>query len=214
MAAVFDPHHRTQEGRPTETQTLCLGAYGPQEVFFTVRGAVEAILRAAGVTCEVVPGGDAYYHPGRCARLVRGDVTFAAVGEVHPDVRERFDMPRRAVMAEINLQTLLEAFRPMGEMKPLPRFPAVARDLALVMDEAVAVGPLMAAMRKAAGRLLESIELFDVYRGAQVGPGKKSVAFSLTFRASDRTLTDEEVQSAMEKVMRVCADTYGATVRA
>ena len=118
MAAVFDHHHRTQEGLPTETQTLCLGAYGPQEDFFTVRGAVEAILRAAGVTCEVVPGGDAYYHPGRCARLVRGDVTFAAVGEVHPDVRERFDMPKRAVMAEINLQTLLEAFRPMGDGGP------------------------------------------------------------------------------------------------
>lgn len=151
---------------------------------------------------------------GRCARLTRGGVTFAVVGEVHPDVRERFDMPKRAVMAEINLQTLLEAFRPMGEMKPLPRFPAVQRDLALVMEEGVAVGPLMADMRRAAGKLLESMELFDVYRGAQVAAGNKSVAFSLTFRASDRTLTDEEVQAAMDKVTRVCAEKHGATVRA
>ena len=213
-AAVFDHHHRTDEGLPTETQTLCLGAYGPEEDFFTVRGAVEAILRAGGIACEVEAGGDAYYHPGRCARLTRGGVTFAVVGEVHPDVRERFDMPRRAVMAEINLQTLLTYFRPMGEMKPLPRFPAVQRDLALVMEEGVAVGPLMADMRRAAGKLLESMELFDVYRGAQVAAGHKSVAFSLTFRASDRTLTDEEVQAAMDKVTRVCAEKHGATVRA
>ena len=161
-----------------------------------------ASLRAGGIACEVEAGGDADYHPGRCARLVRGGVTFATVGEVHPDVRERFYLPKRAVMAEINLQTLLTYFRPMGAMKPLPRFTAVERDLALVMDESVAVGPPMAAMRKAAGKLLESMEMFDVYRGAQVAAGKKGVAFLLTFRAPDRTLTDEEVGSAMNKILK------------
>ncbi len=214
MAAVFDHHHPTEEGLPTETQTLCLGSYGPDVDFFTVRGALEAILRTCGIACEVEAGGDVYYHPGRCARLKRGGVVFAQLGEVHPAVRERFDMPKRAVVAEMNLQTLLTYARPMGEMKPLPRFPATQRDLALVMDEAVAVGPLMTAMRKAAGSLLESIEMFDVYRGIQVGLGKKSIAFSLTFRAADRTLTNEEVQKAMEKVQAVCASKYDASVRA
>ena len=113
-------------------------------------------------------------------------------------------------MAEINLAQLLEYGKPMGEMKPLPRFPSMSRDLALVMDEEVNVGPLMASMRKAAGALLESIEMFDVYRGVQAGLGKKSVAFSLTFRAADRTLTDDEVQKAMEKVQAVCAEKYNA----
>ncbi len=213
MAAVFDHHHPTQEGLPTETQTLCLGAYGADVDFFTVRGAVEAILHASGITCTVEPGADVYYHPGRSARLTRGGVVFAQIGEVHPAVRERFDMPKRAVIAEVNLQTLLESHKPMGEMKPLPRFPAVARDLALVMDEGVAVGPLMGDMRKAAGKLLESIQMFDVYRGIQVGANKKSVAFSLTFRAPDRTLTDEEVQKAMEKVKQTCAQKYNASIR-
>ena len=213
MAAVFDHHHPTQEGLPTETQTLCLGAYGADVDFFTVRGAVEAILHASGITCTVEPGADVYYHPGRCARLTRGGVVFAQIGEVHPAVRERFDMPKRAVIAEMNLQTLLESHKPMGEMKPLPRFPAMARDLALVMDEGVAVGPLMGDMRKAAGKLLESIQMFDVYRGIQVGANKKSVAFSLIFRAPDRTLTDEEVQKAMDKVKQVCAQKYEASVR-
>ena len=214
MAAVFDHHHPTEEGLPTETQTLCLGSYGPDVDFFSVRGALEAILRACGINCEVEPGADVYYHPGRCARLTRGGVVFAQLGEVHPAVRERFDMPKRAVVAELNLQTLLTYAKPMGEMKPLPRFPAMQRDLALVMDEAVAVGPLMTAMRKAAGSLLESIEMFDVYRGIQVGLGKKSIAFSLTFRAADRTLTNEEVQKAMDKAQAVCASKFGATLRA
>jgi phenylalanyl-tRNA synthetase beta chain len=101
----------------------------------------------------------------------------------------------------------------MGELKPLPRFPSVARDLALVMDEGVAVGPLMAAMRRAGGSLLETIEMFDVYRGAQVGAGKKSVAFSLLLRAADRTLTEPEVQKAVEKVLRSCEAQYGAVIR-
>lgn len=214
MAAVFDHHHPTQEGLPTETQTLCLGSYGPDVDFFSVRGALEAILRACGITCEVEAGADIYYHPGRYARLTRGGVVFAKLGEVHPDVRERFDLPKRAVVAELNLQTLLTYAKPMGEMKPLPRFPAMQRDLALVMEESVAAGPLMAAMRKAAGNLLESIEMFDVYRGIQVGLGKKSIAFSLTFRAADRTLTNEEVQKAMDKVQAVCENKFGAVLRA
>lgn len=214
MAAVFDHHHPTQEGLPTETQTLCLGSYGPDVDFFSVRGALEAILRACGITCEVEAGADVYYHPGRCAKLVRGGVVFAQLGEVHPTVRERFDLPKRAVVAELNLQTLLTYAKPMGEMKPLPRFPAMQRDLALVMEESVAAGPLMTAMRKAAGNLLESIEMFDVYRSIQVGLGKKSIAFSLTFRAADRTLTNEEVQKAMDKVQAVCESKFGAVLRA
>jgi phenylalanyl-tRNA synthetase beta chain len=113
----------------------------------------------------------------------------------------------------MNLKTLLDNATPMGELKPLPRFPSVARDLALSMDEGVAVGPLMSAMRRAGGSLLESIEMFDVYRGAQIGSGKKSVAFSLLFRAPDRTLTEPEITKAMDKVQRSCAEQYGAVIR-
>ena len=213
MAAVFNHHQPTEEGLPTETQTLCLGAYGEGNDFFGVRSVAEAILRSCGITCEVEAGGDCYYHPGRVAKLVRGKEIFATVGEIHPAVLERYGMTKRAVVAELNLAALLAAFKPMGEMKPLPRFPAMTRDLALVMEEGVNVGPLMASMKKAAGNLLESIALFDVYRGLQVGPGKKSVAFSLTFRAGDRTLTDEEVQKAMDKVLKNCGEKFGAVIR-
>ena len=213
MAAVFDHHHPTAEGLPVETHTLCMGSYGEHADFYTVRGAIEAALRSCGIQCEVEPGADAYYHPGRSARLVAGGVVYAQLGEVHPAARDAFDMPRRAVLAEVDLNAVLQNATPMGELKPLPRYPSMARDLALVMDETVAVGPLMAAMRRAGGNLLETIELFDVYRGAQAGEGKKSVAFSLLFRAGDRTLTEPEVQKAVEKVLRSCEAQYGAVIR-
>jgi len=212
-ATVFDPHAPTQEGLPTETQMLCLGSYGDTTDFYAMRSAAEAVLVSQGIAYTVEAGADAYYHPGRCATLRMGDIVLVAVGEVHPAVREAFDMPHRAVMAEINLDLVLKHSVPMGPLKPLPRFPSVARDLALVMDETVAVGPLMAAMQKAGGKLLESIAMFDVYRSAQLGADKKSVAFSLAFRASDRTLTEPEVAKAMEKIQRSCAYQFGAVIR-
>jgi len=212
-AAVYDKHHPTPESLPTETQTLCLGAYGEDVDFYAVRGAAEAILYSQGITYTVEPGADAYYHPGRCATLRAGDTALAKVGEVHPAVRETFLMPRRAVIAEIDLDLIQTLAMPMGKLNPLPRFPGVVRDLALAMDETVAVGPLMAAVRKAGGELLEGIEMFDVYRGGQLGEGKKSVAFSLAFRAADHTLTEPEIAKAMEKIQRSCAYQFGAAIR-
>ena len=214
MAALFDHHHPTAEGLPTETQSLCIGAYGSDVSFFSVRTVCEALLRMGDVAFDIVPGGDPYYHPGRVARLMHEGNVLAQIGEVHPNVREAFDMPKRAVIAEMNLALLLKLAQPMGEIKPLPRFPGITRDLALVMAENVAVGPLMADMRTAAGKLLENITMFDVYRNAtQVGINLKSVAFSLAFRAPDRTLTDAEVQKALDKVQKLCAEKYDAVVR-
>jgi len=213
LAAVFDKHDITREGLPTETQTLCLGAYGEDMDFYAMRGAAESILVSQGIEYAAEPGAEPYLHPGRCAVLRKGDTVYATVGEVHPAVRDAFNMPSRAVIAEINMALVLKAAVPMGQLKPLPRFPSVARDLALVMEESVAVGPLMLAIRKAGGELLETVEMFDVYRGGQLEQGKKSVAFSLSFRAPDRTLTEPDVQKAMEKIQRSCAYQFGAIIR-
>ena len=172
------------------------------------------MLHACGLDTEVVSGGDGYYHPGRVAHLMCGDVEVATIGEIHPKMLERFDLSKRCVVAEINLHTVLAHANFTAAIKPLPHFPAMLRDLALVMDEKTQVGPLMSAMRKASGKHLESIEMFDVYRGIQVGVNKKSVAFSLTFRAADHTLTDEEIQQAMNKVLTVAEEKFGAVLRA
>ncbi len=213
IAAVFDAHRPTAEKLPTETPTLCIGMYGGGADFYTLRGAVQALLMGLGIKTETVPGGESYHHPGRCARLMMGGQTLAVLGEVHPDTMEEFDMPERALIAEIDLSLTQALAVPMGDVKPLPRYPAVSRDLALVMADSQPVGPVMAAMEKAAGALLEECRMFDVYRGAQLGEGKKSVAFSLTFRATNHTLTEAEITAAMEKVLKACASEYGAVIR-
>ena len=212
-AAVFDPLHPTAEGLPTETQTLCLGVYGKEEDFYTLRGAVEQLLRHRGIAFDILPGGESYHHPGRCARLMQGETVLCALGEVHPAVRENFDMPARALVAEINLETIAALSQPRGAVKPMPRYPAVSRDLSLVMAESTSVGPLMADMAKAAGAILEDVKLFDVYRSAALGADMKSVAFAFVFRGADRTLTEQEITAAMDKILKVAAEKYNAVIR-
>ena len=211
-AAVFDPAHRTAENLPTETQKLCIGAYGPKESFFTLRATVERLLQQLGIATTVVAGGDVYLHPGRKALLMHGDEVVCQIGEVHPTVREAFDMPARAVIAELDLQQLGALRVKMGAVKPMPRYPAVTRDLSLVMDEKVQVGPMLADMAAAAGAICEDARMFDVYRAPVLGLDKKSVAFSFVLRGSDHTLTEEEISKAMDKI-RKAAEKYNAIIR-
>jgi phenylalanyl-tRNA synthetase beta chain len=213
VAAVFDMNKPTQENLPTETPTLCIGLYGGQADFYTLRDIVRTLLNGLGIKAEIAPGGESYHHPGRCAVLTVNGQRLAVLGEVHPDTMEAFDLPERALIAEIDLNLARSLAVPMGDVAPLPRYPAVSRDLALVMPDSQPVGPVMTAMEKAAGVLLEECRMFDVYRGAQLGEGKKSVAFSLSFRAADHTLTEAEITAAMEKVLKACEKEFGAVIR-
>ena len=138
----------------------------------------------------------------------------AVLGEMHPDAAAACDLSGRVYVAVLRLPLFFELSRPMGEVKPIARFPAVNRDLALVMNESVQVGPLMDAIRKGCGSLLEDIRMFDVFRGLQIGPGNKSVAFSLTFRAADHTLAEEEITRLTEKALKIARDQFGALLRA
>ena len=125
---------------------------------------------------------------------------------------EKFDVSRRVYVAEIDLSLLNAAATEIQSVRELPRFPAVTRDIALLTDECVQVGDLMDAIRTAGGKNLEDVRLFDVYRGDRLGAGKKSVAFAMAFRANDRTLTDEEIASSMNKIQAACAK-LGAQIR-
>ena len=116
-------------------------------------------------------------------------------------------------MAEVDLYRVPELMQPIPEVQPLPKFPAVTRDIALLMDEAVEVGPVMAAITKAGGKLIEDVRLFDIYRDIKLGLNKKSVAFALSFRAADRTLTDAEISAAMDKILAACQKDFGAELR-
>ena len=152
------------------------------------------------------------YHPGRCARLTVGDTELGIIAEVHPAVCENYQIGTRAYVAYLDLPTLFAHVAPEKGYRPLPKFPPVSRDLALLCDEELPVAAMEKAIRNAVGGTLETLALFDVYRGAQVAQGKKSVAFSLTMRAADRTLTDEEADAAIQRALQALA-ALGAQLR-
>ena len=213
MGTIYDANRRTAEGLPMESPALALGMYGDAD-FYALRGVIEALCVRAGVAYRIASCEERYLHPGRRAALLAGDEVLAVLGEVHPDAAERFDLSGRVYVAQVNLPVFFTHSTPMGTVKSIARFPAVTRDLALVMPEGQQVGPLMEALRAGCGPMLEDIRMFDVFRGAQIGLGNKSVAFSLTFRAADHTLTVEEITRLTDKALKISKEKFGALLRA
>ena len=206
---------RDGEDLPDEDPRVAIGFYGAKEDFFTMKGAIEALLRAAHIRdWDVQAAPDVpWLHPGRAARLYVDGVEIGTFGEVHPLVLENYGIGTRAYVADLSFRALFEASsRVEVKYAQLPKFPATTRDLAVVCDRAIPVGVLEAAIKRGAGKLLEQITLFDVYTGAQIAAGKKSVAFSLTLRAPDRTLTDQEADEAVTKALKELVE-VGAALR-
>lgn len=187
--------------QPQELKTLSIGMYGEGEDFFTLKGAVEQVLQVCGVKAKYVRANEPYLHPGRSAQAVVGENTVAVFGEVHPTTAENFGFDTKVYVAEIYLDLLLNSEKELVIYQPLPKFPAVNRDLAMLCDREIPVGDLMEIITKAAGKSLENVSLFDIYEGAQIPEGKKSVAFNLTLRSKEGTMTDEMVESVMNKVI-------------
>ncbi|MBQ8963325.1 MAG: phenylalanine--tRNA ligase subunit beta [Clostridia bacterium] len=212
LSKVFVPAEKAGE-LPAEKTALCIAAYGEGVDFYTVKNIVTWLLAKFGVQASIAAGGDSYYHPGRKAIMAVGSTRLASLGEIHPDVAEAFDIKGRVVVAEVDLDALRPMEKDFYGIKPLPKFPAVSRDIAVVVDEAVGAGTMMDAIRAAAGQLLEDAKLFDIYRGEKLGVQRKSVAFAITLRAPDRTLTDEEINAAMEKVLKALSEKFGAELR-
>jgi len=213
VAPVFDTSARKPGELPNENWTLCVGGYGPGMDFYQLRDVFTELLRQFGVSFRIDVGGQPYHHPGRAATLMAGDQPVATIGEVHPDICDAFELPRRPLLAELDFEKLLALERPVDKVVSLPRFPAVTRDLALVMDEHAPVGQVAEAIAQAGTSLLERVEVFDVYRGAQVGEGKKSVAFSLVFRHGERTLGDGDIGPVFEGIVSACERLFGASMR-
>ena len=198
---------------PIEKYMLTIGLFGGNVDFYSVKNAAMWLMQIFGVVPQVAAGGDAYYHPGRKAILSADGVQLAQLGEIHPDVAERFGIESRVYIAEIDLEALRPMEKPLYGVKPLPKFPAVTRDIAVVVDETAGVGTMLDTIRASAGKTLENAKLFDIYRGDKLGRNKKSVAFALSFRAADRTLTDEEISGAMAKILKALENGFGAELR-
>ena len=212
LSKTFEPAHEAGL-LPKERNMLSIAMFGSDVDFYSIKNAVVWLLAKFGVQAEITAAGDGYYHPGRKAEIHADGARIAALGEIHPDVAEKFDINGRVYLAEVDLDALRPLEKPFYGVKPLPKFPAVTRDIALVADEAVGAGTMMDVIRKSA-RNLEDVKLFDIYRGDQLGAGRKSVAYSITFRAPDRTLTDEEIVSAMNKILKALKEECGAEIRA
>ena len=188
---------------PDENEKLTLGMYGDDYDFFTLKGAVEELFDVVGIkNYDVEPlTDDPTFHPGRTAVIKLGDEVIAVVGEVHPAVLKNYDIGVKAYVAQVDFASLLKYGDNKRSYKALPKFPASSRDLAFVCDADVPVMKIEKLIAKAVGKILEDIALFDVYVGSQIPEGMKSVAFSVRMRASDRTLTDAEADSAVKKAV-------------
>ena len=203
------------DGLANEPRMLTLGAYGEGYDFFTLKGAVEAILRELRIAdvafkaCQDDPS----YHPGRCAGVYAGEKLLGVMGQIHPAVAANYDVDCELYCAELSFDALMEAQGPGAVYQPLPRFPAVTRDIAVVCKEEVTVGALEACIRKAGGKLLRDVVLFDIYRGQGVAEGSKSVAFSMTLRADDRSITAAEADEEVKDILTALEQELGASLR-
>ncbi len=200
---------------PQEPKKLLLGTYGAGETFFTLKGEIEAILKGLRVlpveyTAEK---SNPSYHPGRCAILSIDGENVGVMGQVHPLVVKNYGMDCEVYCAELNLSRLMQLRLPDPTYTPLPKYPAVTRDLALVCDEDVTVAQAEKVIAAAAGKLLRDVRLFDIYRGTGVPTGKKSMAFSLELRSDERTLTDSDSEGVMNKVLSALKNDLNAVLR-
>ena len=183
--------------------------------FFTMKGAVEALLadiQAPEVRFEACAE-DPSYHPGRCAYVYSGSDIVGVFGQVHPRAAQNFGVDGELYCAELSFDELLLAQGPGRCYTPLPKYPPITRDIAVVCGEAVTVGALERAIRRGAKGLLREVSLFDVYRGKNLGEGKKSVAFSLVLRADDRSLTGEEADEDVRSILEALKQDCGAVLR-
>ena len=200
---------------PEEPKMLVLGTYGQNTSFFSLKGELEAIFKGLNVKKAVYTAvnDNPTYHPGRCAKVTVDGVDVGYMGQIHPVVASNYGMDMDVYAVEVSLTKLYDLLLPEATYVPLPKYPAVTRDLALLCDESVTVGQAQEVIAKAGGKLLRDVQLFDIYRGTGVPEGKKSLAFSLILRADDRTLTDTDSEGVISKVLSAVQDKLGATLR-
>ena len=213
IANVYLPNKSAAE-LPTEVNMLALGRYGEGEDFFTMKGVVEIILKKFGIKAEYKRADITYLHKGRSADIYVGNNVIGYLGEVHPEVAKSFDVSERMYIAEINVDMLNKLADYSYTFSAISNYPPIERDIAVIVDEDVMAGDLLACVRKGGGNLLVDTNVFDIYRNEQsLGKGKKSVAISLVFRLADRTLTDDEVNAKINRILTKLSSEFSAVQR-
>lgn len=204
-----------QEGLPIETKKYCVGMYGKEVDFFVLKGVIESVLNNVGLKgYEIEPETtNLTFHPGRCAKIVYNNIYIGTFGELHPDVIENYNLGQRVYVAEINIDTVFENLNLTKSYNPLPKYPSTSRDIALIVKDEVFVKQIEDIIKANGEDLVESYKLFDIYKGAQIEEGHKSIAYSITYRSKDKTLTDEDVAKVHEKILSELSEKLNANLR-
>ncbi|HHW47577.1 MAG TPA: phenylalanine--tRNA ligase subunit beta [Clostridiaceae bacterium] len=214
LSYVYLPVDEQIKQLPEEKETLTIGMYGNLD-FYDLKGVIEELMAALGIdNCEYVPEkNNPTFHPGRTANLVVNGETIGVIGQIHPEVTKKFECPDETYIGIVDFMSLVKNSSLKSEYKQLPKYPAVTRDIAMLVKDGIMVKQIEDIIRQSSGKILEEIKLFDVYKGKQVPEGMKSVAYSITFRAEDRTLTDDDINKVMDKILNNLKYKLGAQLR-
>ncbi len=215
IGKVYIPNETPITDLPDEQKYLTIGMYGPNIDFYSVKGVVVDLFKRLGITSsKYLPNEEqSYTHPGRCADIYVNDSVVGLIGEVHPRVLANYSINQRAYLVQINISTLYNFVKLDREYKELPKFPSSKRDIALLTKDEVLVMEIEEAIKEKGGQILESVKLFDIYKGEKVEEGYKSVAFSLEFRGIDNTLTDTEINEKMDRILKNLKDKLNIELR-
>ncbi len=212
LARVYIPEK--ENDLPEELEKISIGAYG-RDGFFDFKGTVEELFGALGINGYEfkAQGADAVFHPGRCADIYISDIKAGVIGQIDPKVADNYDLPRETLLGVLDLDILCRNAVIERQYTKLPRYPSVNRDIAVVIDDEIEAGCVERMIRDTGGDMLEAVELFDVYKGKQLGDDKKSLAYSLTWRDKEKTLTDEDIAGPMEEILEKLTVSLGAELR-
>jgi phenylalanyl-tRNA synthetase beta chain len=181
--------------------------------FYDLKGIVEALMDALHLDVTYTPAEHPSFHPGKCASVSRGDATLGVFGELHPLVQENYNFVSPVLAADFDLEAVLKAAQGSFDVKPVSEFPPVLEDIAVVVDENLPADRVAALIRQTGGKTLAAVRLFDVFRSEQIGAGKKSLAYSLTYQSFEGTLTDKDAAQIRSKIVRRLEQEVGAKLR-
>ena len=212
LANIYLAKELPPENMPEERKTLCVGVYGPGEDFFSAKGAFEAFAAAFGLQFSYAPAERPYLHPGKTAEVFCGEKCVGYLGELAPDIAEELAVEVPVYLGELDYAALEGSLGAPIRYVPLPKFPEVERDLALVAEESVVCADVEKIIRGAC-KYVTAVRLFDVYRGKQVGEGKKSMAFSVTFTPREKAISPEDADGYVKRILKALHEQLGLELR-
>lgn len=213
LSRVYFPGKLPLEGLAEEKETLAIGMYGEVD-FFDLKGVIENLMEELNIDkYRILSSNNDSMHPGRTAELLINNKRVGCFGEVHPEVLDKYDIPVRVYIAELDFEEIIAQSTLDVSYRPLPKYPSVARDIAVVVTEDITAGQVEEIIRNKGGRLIEAVKLFDIYKGSQIAEGYKSMAYSIVYRSDEKTLSEEDINKVHNKIINSLVNQVGAALR-